>query len=129
MNGQSGYIAVLATLIIGAVSLGITLSVLTLGTATQQNTLATQWGAQARAMADACAEEGLQQLQETAGAYTGTGNVTLSGQACSYTVTNTGGSTRTISTSATIGNVVRKMLVYVTITASSISVTSWQEVG
>ena len=129
MSGQNGYIAVLATLIIGAVSLGITLSVLTLGTATQQNALATQRGAQARALADACAEEGLQQLQETAGVYTGTDTMTLSGQSCSYTVTNTGGSSRTVSTSATVGNVVRKMLVYVTITASSISVTSWQEVG
>lgn len=129
MSRDGGYIAVLATMIIGAVSLGITLSVLTIGTSTQQSVLASQSSSQARAMADACVEEGLLQLQSTNGSYTGTGNVTIGSQTCSYTVANTGGTSRTVSTTSTVGNVVRKMLVYVTITSSSISVTSWQEVG
>lgn len=125
---ERGYIAVLATLIIGAVSLTVTLGMLLLGVSNQQSTLATQWSLQARDMADACAEEGLLQIQNTT-SFTGTNTITIDNQTCSYTVVSTGVSTRTITTTSTVGSVVRKVLLYVTISTSSISITSWQEVS
>lgn len=127
-QAQQGYIALLAVLIVGAAATAIALTLLMTGTDAQRSTLITQQSTQARQLANACAEEALLVIHDNT-AYTGTGNLTLATGSCTYTVTNTGSSTRTISTSATINNVVRRVTVYVTIGASSISITSWQEVS
>lgn len=124
---QSGYVALMAVLIVGAVSLTISLALLTSGADSQRATLITQQSTQARGLAASCAEEALQAIHDST-TYTGTNNLTLGQGSCSYTVTNTGGANRTIDTTGTVGSVVRKVKVYVTITSSSISVTSWQEV-
>lgn len=125
---ESGYVALLAVLIIGATSLAIGLTLLTTGTDSQRAALVTQQSAQARALADACAEEALQQIYTTA-SFTGSNNLSQGQGGCTYTVTNTGGANRTIDATGTVNGVVRKVKVYATITASSISITSWQEVA
>jgi hypothetical protein len=123
-----GYIALLTVLIVGAAATAIALTLLLTGVDSQRSALIDQQTAQARQLTNACAEEALQVVHDSTG-YTGTNNLTLSTGSCTYTVTNTGASTRTISTSATINNVVRRTTVYVTIGASNISITSWQEVS
>lgn len=125
-NRQSGYVALLAILIVGAVAVTISLTLLLSGTDSQEAVLVEQQSTQARALAQSCAEEALQVLHDNT-ALTGTNSVTLSTGSCSYTVTNTSG-TRSILASGTVQNVVRKVQVYATITSSSISITSWQEV-
>jgi hypothetical protein len=127
-NRQNGYVALISVLIVGAASVSIALGLLLAGTDAQRSTLVSQNAAQARSLAAACAEEALQRIHDDQ-AYTGTANLTLSSSSCQLTVTNTGSNNRTIDTSATINGVVRKVKVYVTITALSISVTSWQEVA
>ncbi|HSX07133.1 MAG TPA: competence type IV pilus minor pilin ComGG [Candidatus Saccharimonadia bacterium] len=125
---QGGYIALLMLLIVGAATTAIALVLLTTGTDAQRSALITQQSIQARQLANACAEEALQQIHDTT-SYTGTSSLTLGAGNCSYTVTNTGTSTRTITTTATVGATTRKLAVYVTIGSSSISITSWQEVS
>jgi hypothetical protein len=125
---QKGYVAILAVLIIGAASLAISLALLTAGADSQRGTLITQQSAQARSLATSCVEEALQQMHDNT-AFTGTNSLSLGQGSCSYTVTNTGSTGRTVDASGTVSNVVRKAKVYVTITSSSISITSWQEVG
>jgi len=125
---QKGYVALLAVLIMGAASLAISLALLTTGTDAQRSTLVTQQSAQARNLAGACAEEALQQIHDNT-AFTGNNALNHGQGTCSYTVTSTGSATRVVDTSGTVGSVVRKIKVYVTITSSSISVTSWQEVA
>lgn len=125
---QSGYVALLSTLIIGAISLSIASAVLLIGIGNQQSTIVAQWSAQARNGVSGCAEEALLQIQANT-SFTGTGSQTIGEASCTYTVTNTGTSTRTISANATVGGVVKKVLVYVTIASASISITSWQEVS
>lgn len=127
-NQQSGYIALIAVLIIGAASVAIAVGTLTLGADATRTTLANQQSAQARSLANACAEEALQVVHDST-SYTGTNSLTLGAGGCSYTVANTGGSNRVIDTTGTVNNIVRKVKVYVTIGSSSISVTSWQEVA
>lgn len=80
------------------------------------------------ALAQACAEEGLQQIRDNT-AYTGTGTLTLGAGSCSYTVANTGGTTRTVVTSGTVGTVVRKVSVAISGYSPRIVVTLWQEVA
>lgn len=125
---NGGYIALLAVLIVGAVATAISLALLAIGADSQRSTLVEQESREARALAIACAEEALQQIHDLL-PFTGTGSLTLGPGTCSYTVTNTGTSTRTITTSATVDTVVRKNQIYVTIGSSSISITSWQEVS
>lgn len=123
-----GYIALLAVLIVGAASVAIGLTLLLTGTDSQRSTLVSQQSAQARALASACAEEALQQIHDDT-AFTGTNNLSLGQGTCTYTVTNTGGNARTIDVSGTVNSIVRKLKIYATISPSSISITSWQEVS
>ena len=125
-NNQHGYVALLSVLILGSIVTAVGVTLLVTGTDAQREILVTQQSVQARSLADTCAEEALQQLHDNT-AFTGTNNLALGTGSCTYTVTSTGVSTRTISTTATVGNVVRKAVVYVTMSSSSISITSWQE--
>jgi len=125
---QGGYVALMAVLMIGAAATAIALGLLVGGTDSQRSTLVAQQSAQARSAANACAEEALQVMHDTT-SYVGTSNLTLATGACSYTVSSTGASTRIIDTTGTVGDVVRRVKIYVTITSSSLSITSWQEVS
>lgn len=127
-NAQSGYVALISVLIVGAVSLVATLSILNSGTDAQQSTLTSQQSIQAYGLANACAEEALQTVHDTT-SFTGTNSLALSTGSCTYAVTNTGGQNRVIDTTGTVNGVVRKIKVYVTITSTSITITSWQDVA
>jgi len=127
-QNSSGYIALISLLIIGAASLATGVALLTAGIDSQKSSLVQQQSIQARQLASACAEEALLVMHD-ATATTGTNGLTLGQGTCSYTITSTGSTTRVIDTSGTVGGVVRKAKVYVTIGGSSISVTSWQEVS
>lgn len=125
-SNEQGYVALLSVLILGSVATAVGVALLVTGTDAQREILITQQSVQARGLADACAEEALQQLHDNS-AFAGTNNLTLATGSCNYTVVSTGPSTRTVTTTAAAGNVVRKVQVYVTMSSSSISVTSWQE--
>jgi hypothetical protein len=128
IHQSQGYIALMAVLIVGAASLAIGLALLTMGADSQRSTLIVQQSVQARSLATACAEEALQEIHDDT-AFTGTGNLSLGQGTCSYTVTNTGGSNRTITSSGVVGEVTRKLEIYATIGVSSISIISWQEIS
>jgi len=127
-RNESGYIALLAVLIVGAAATAISLTLLTTGTDSQRSELVEQQSKQARGLAIACAEEALQQVHDNT-AFAGNNSLTLGQGSCDYSVTVTSGTTRTISVSGNVSGVVKKILVYVTIGSSSISITSWQEVS
>lgn len=127
-RNEHGYVALLSVLITGAASIAIALALLMTGTDAQKSVLVTQQSAQARGLATSCAEEALQQIHD-ATSFTGTNSLVLGQGNCNYTVTNTGGNNRTIDASGTVDGVVRRVRIYATITASSISITSWQEVA
>jgi hypothetical protein len=126
-NTESGYIALISVLIIGAVSVTVATALLITGSDAQQENLARQQSLKARQAAGGCIEEALQQIHDNT-AFTATNTaVTVGDASCNYTVTNTGASTRTITATSTNGTVVRKIQAYVTINASSLSISSWQE--
>lgn len=125
---ENGYILLMTMLIIGAASVAITLALLLNSTDVTKSGLISQQSMLARDAAESCSEEGLLQIQGNT-AYTGSGNIALTSASCTYTVTNTGGNNRTIDSSGVSGNSTRKIKIYATIGASSISITSWQEVS
>lgn len=123
---QTGYIALLAVLIVGSAGLAIATAMLLTATDSQRSTLVSQQSAQARSLATACGEEALEQIHDNT-AFTGTNNMSLGQGTCTYTVTNTGGSNRTITASGTVGTVVGKVQITLTIGATSITINTWQE--
>jgi len=127
MRRSEGYIALLAVLITGAAAMAIAVMLLTTGTDAQRSALISQQSIQARQLAHACVEEALQKIHDST-SYTGTGTGTLGAGSCAYTVTSTGATTRTVATTGTVNSVVRKVTAYATISSSTISITSWQEV-
>lgn len=125
---ENGYVALMAVLVVGAAATAIGLTLLATAIDQGRAALVTQQSVQARDLADACGEEALQQIYAS-GSFTGTNSLSQGQGGCNYTVTNTGGNNRTIDATGTVGIVVRKIKIYVTITATSISITSWQEVA
>jgi Tfp pilus assembly protein PilX len=123
-----GYIVLITVLIIGAVGTAIAVAVLWLGLGDSRSSFALQQSSQAKSLANACSEEALQQIRDST-PFTGTDNLTLGQGTCSYTVTSQGGQDRTITSTGTVGTIVRKVKIIIDTINPSINVTSWQEVA
>ncbi len=93
---SNGYIALVTILVIGAVGAAVAVSVILLGLGSSRTSFALEQSNQAKALANACAEEALQQIRDST-PYTGTGDLTLGQGTCSYAVTTQGGQDRTIT--------------------------------
>ena len=128
ITNKPGYVLLLSILIVGAVGIAITTTVLLLGISTQQTSLAYQRAGQARALADSCAEEALMQIRDSA-PFTGTGSLTFGQGSCEYGVINTGGSTRLVNSTSTVSTAIRKTKVTATTVNPQITIFTWQEVS
>lgn len=123
-----GYITLISILIVGAVGVAITLSLILLGLASSRTSFAVEESNQAKALANACAEEGLQQISGSI-LYTGSGGLSLGQGSCSYVVTAGVGQARTVTASGTVGDISRKVRVELDSINPQINITSWQEVA
>lgn len=129
MRHSKGYIALIAVLIIGAAALSIALSLLTLGTDSQRESLVEQQSTQARSLATACAEEALQYIHDNTSDTSQNGSINnLGAGSCTYTITGASTS-RDIVAVGTVGNVVRRVNVEATVGATSITIDSWREIA
>jgi len=128
LQGNKGYITLISVLVVGAVGVAITTSLLLFGLGSSRSSFAAEQSAQARALAGACAEEALQQIRDST-PYTGSDSLSLGQGSCDYTVTNGGGQNRTIEATGTVGSVVRKVRVVIDTINPSINITSWQELA
>ena len=120
-----GYVLLISVIIVGAIAVSIAVSLLFLGVGDSKNAISHQWSEQSKAGVNACAEESLQQIRSNIN-FTGTGNLNINNGTCTYTVANTGGSTRSIVVSSTVSSINRR----VTITISALNpkiVATWQE--
>lgn len=124
---NKGFITLLSILIVGAVGVAIALSLLLLGIGSSRSSFAIEQSDQAKGLANACADEALQQIRDST-PFTGTGSLTFGQGTCSYTVTSQGGQNRTIASSGTVGTIVRKVKVIINKINPQITATSWQEV-
>ncbi len=125
---NSGYIALLSVIIVGAIATAIAVTFTLLGIGLSATSFAQEQASQARGLANACLEEGLQQIRSSI-VYTGSGNLSIGQGTCSYTVTNLGGSNRLVIASSTVGTIIRKVQTNVTAIVPSIITSSWLEVA
>jgi hypothetical protein len=125
---NSGYIALLSVIIVGAIAVTIAVTFTLLGVGLSATSFAQEQASQARGLANACLEEGLQQIR-TLTTYTGSGNLSIGQGSCTYTVTNLGGSNRLVIASSTVGTIIRKVQTNVTAISPDIITSSWVEVA
>jgi len=124
INNKKGYISLMSTLVIGAVVSVVTISILWISAVSAQNSVIRGNGIQARALADACAEYALQQIRDSS-SFSGSGNITLDGNTCSYSVSTGGGGSRTISTTGTVDQSAIDLVVLVDAITPAINITAW----
>jgi hypothetical protein len=126
LQSKKGFITLLIVIILGAIALALTLTLSTSSVWSIRGSMNSQSSNTTKSLVNACAEIALEAMREN-NSYTGTGNVALNGNTCTYTVVNTGGTTRSITVTGTINGVTRKL----SITTSSFNplvIGSWQEV-
>lgn len=128
MKKRSGYIALIAVLFFVAIGGAIATSLILLGVGVSRTSFALDQSYQAKALANACAEEALQQIRESV-PFSGTGSLTLGQGSCSYTVVKLTGQNRTLTSNGTVGTIVRKVSISLDKITPSINITSWQEVA
>lgn len=128
-RNRGGYITLISVLVIGAVGIAIATSLILLGISFSRTSFAVEQSSQARALSNACAEEALQQIKDSP-SYTGTSGLRAPGLGvCSYIVQSQGGQNRTIFSTGTVGNVVRKVKIVIVSVSPSITISTWQEVA
>lgn len=125
---NKGYTILISVLLIGAVGTSIVTSILLLGLGAAQSHFSLQQSYQAKALANLCAEEALQQIRSNTN-FTGSNTLTIGSGSCSYTITNNGGQSRTITSLGTIGSIIRKNQILVSNINPQIQISSWQEVA
>lgn len=124
---MNGYITLLSILLVGAIGVAITTSMILLGLSSSNTSFSYQKMHQAKNLANACAEEALQQIRDST-AYVGSSGLTQGQGTCTYTVTNTGAETRQIDVTGTVGTVIRKNTINITAITPLIIISSWQEI-
>ncbi len=127
-NNNSGYITLISVLVVSAVGVTVAVSLILLGLGSSRTSFAVEQSNQAKGLANACAEEALQQIRDSI-LFTGSGILAFGQGTCSYTVTSQGAENRTITSSGTVGTIVRKVKIVINKINPTIIVTSWQEVA
>ena len=125
---HKGFITLISVLVVGAVGVAITTSLILLGLGSSRTSFAIEQSNQAKGIANACAEEALQQIRDST-PFTGSGNLTLGQGTCSYAVTSQGAQNRTITASGAVGAIIRKVKIIIDKINPTIQVVSWQEVS
>lgn len=126
-NSNGGYITLVSVLVVGAVGVAIAISLILLGVGSSRTSFAVEQSNQSKALANACAEEALQQIKDSS-SFTGSGNLALGQGTCSYTVTSQGQQNRTVTASGIVGTITRKAKIIINKIIPTIVITSWQEV-
>lgn len=125
---KKGYIILLSVLLIGAAGLSIAISIILLGVAQARNSASVSSFSEARALASACAEEGLQQIRDDE-YFAGSAELTFSNGTCTYTVIYQGGDNREIQAVGEVGNTISRIKVTTDTIAPTINIASWQELS
>jgi hypothetical protein len=127
LQKNSGYITLLSVLISSAIAVSITISIVLLGLASSRNSFSVEQSNQAKALADSCAEEALQEIRDS-DSYSGSSSLSLGQGTCSYTVTSGSGENKNIEAYGTVGTIVRKVEIDLNQLNPTLEATSWQDV-
>lgn len=123
---NTGFSTLLIVIMLGGVALSLTLMLSISSLWSIRGSIDSKKSNIAKSLVNTCAEIALEGIRES-NSYAGMSTVLLDGNTCTYTVSNTGGSTRTITVSAAVNDIVRKL--YITTDAfNPLSISLWQEI-
>ena len=128
LGNTNGFITLISVLIAGAVGIVISISLILLGLNSSRTSASLEESYAAKALADACIEEALQQVRD-ATPFTGSGSLPLGLGSCAYNVTNLGGQNRLITATGTVNSMVRRTKVLIDKITPQIRLVSWEEVA
>jgi hypothetical protein len=128
VKNNKGYITLISVLIIGAMGVAVAVSLIGIGISSSQTVSALERANQAKALANACAEEAIQQIRDST-AFSGNGSLALGRGNCSYEVVNNGGQNRQINISANVDKAARNIEINVDQINPQINIASWQELS
>lgn len=121
-----GYVLLMSVLILGAVGIAITVSLLLFGTGNLSTLNYWQKSTQAKAITDGCTEEALQQIRDNS-SYSGTVTTPVGSGSCTYAVENLGGNNRSVSVSGTDGIAVRRVSILIDQLNPQLNIAFWRE--
>jgi type II secretory pathway pseudopilin PulG len=126
IKNKKGFSTLLVVILLGSVVMTLVFVLTTSSVWSIRSSIDTKNSNQAKSLVNACAEIALEKIREDNN-FTGTNNnVVLSGNTCTYTVSNTGGINRNLTVSGTVNGITRNL----NITTSSFNplvISSWQE--
>jgi hypothetical protein len=125
-NKKNGFGALFIVIILGSLSLALVLALSSSSFLMVKSATDIKNSYQAKALVSACAETTLEIIRENNN-YLGSGSVALGGYNCNYTVTDSGGTNRSIDISATINNITQKLQI-ITNAFNPLGISSWKEV-
>ncbi len=123
-TNQQGYIALIAVIIIVAVTLAISLSLNVLSIGETQSGLIKQQSIQTFGLADSCMQESYLQVERDSN-YVG-GSLNIGDGSCTIIVTDVG-TDRLIVVTATFQKIQRKLESLVTLSGNQVTVQYWKE--
>lgn len=126
LKNNKGFSILLIVILLGGVSLALALTLSASSLWSIRGSVDSKISNIAKSLVNACAEIALEAMREN-NSYIGAGNVALNGNTCSYTVTSTGGITRSVTVTGTVSGITRKLSV-TTSSFNPLVISSWQEV-
>lgn len=125
-NEQGGYTALITVMIVGALGLSISLALIFAGLGASKSSFALEQSNQAKALANACAENALQNIHDLKAS--GSNSINLALGSCSYIIINSNPGNYLISAEGIVGKVVRKVAISIDSINPAININSWTEV-
>lgn len=124
-NNMKGFSTLFVVIILGGIAVSLAVMLSTSSVWSIRGSRDATAAATARSLTNACAEVAIEAIREN-NAYIGSDTVILGGDTCTYTVTNTGASNRTITVTGSVANSISKVQIN-TDAFNPIHVVSWQE--
>lgn len=128
MPKGAGFITLLSVLVLGAVGLSVSVSLLLLSLGNSRTSFAVGRSGEAKALANACAERALDELRHNP-AYGGEDPIVLGNGTCTVTVLGSGASGRRVQAVGAVGSLIRKVEIIIDQTRPRMVILSWQEVA
>lgn len=129
---RDGYFVLLGVIVAGMIVAVLALTLITLSSSASDSSFTLVQSEQARALANACTEKGIEQLIAST-TFIGGNNFSLGQGACSYGISVASGTVRLIAASGTVATVTRRVNVTLDIatfvSGQNVNPSSWQEVG
>jgi len=127
-NKKNGYITLISVLVVGVVTLAISISLLSSGVNSTKIAITNVKSKQVKALLNVCAEESLYEIRQNS-SFVGQNTLSQGLGTCTYDVIDQGGENREIIISAQEGFISRRLNININQIYPVIKISSWEELN